>query len=333
MVALVAAVGTVPMRPAVLTRKRSERSVGSRVGAVAATTSIRTVVPISICAAVVVPVVVVVVVVGAAATGTIAHERHEVAHLGKESRFAGGKSGFAGQKCGIGCGGKLVSWNGRISVRWKRGKNAFGNKIGHDGCIGLIGVVEIPSSGEVLEIRLGSTKVDDHLWPGLVGGREFGPSTNVGLQGPFFGKNDIGKIFHLFGGDGSTTMGGEVDEIVDGVEDNIDRSGDRVRHVGDGGLLGFHLLRGDGAVGGEKMGEDRMEIGCVRSSGAVHEGSDVHGVDGIDDLRHKGFGRSMVEVEAFFGSPPNFFGGSNLGASGADSWKKRSWSRRSNPWG
>ena len=253
MVALAAAVGTVPVRPAVLTRKRSA-NVGA-VGAVAATTSIRTVVPISICAAVVVPVVVVVVVVGAATTGTIAHERHEVAHLGKESRFAGGKSGLAGQKSSVlGNGGKHFSWNGRIGVRWKRGKKAFGYKISHDGCVGLIGVVEISSSGEVLEIRLGSSEVDDHFWPGLVNSREFGPGADIGLQSAFLGKNDIGKIFHLFGGDGSTTMGGKVDEVIDGVKDNVNRSADGIRHVGDGGLLSFHLLRGDSSIGSKKMG-------------------------------------------------------------------------------
>ena len=75
-----------------------------------------------------------------------------------------------------------------------------------------------------------------------------------------------------------------------------------------------------------------MEISRVRSSGAVDKGSDVHGVNSINDLRHEGFGCSMVEVKAFLGSAPNFFGGSNLGASGANRGKKRSWSRRSNPW-
>lgn len=95
-----------------------------------------------------------------------------------------------------------------------------------------------------------------HGRPRFFNGRETIPSTNILLEGVFFGKNEVGKVNHLAGCHGDVAMVGHVDEIIDGVEDDVNGSSNSVSHRGDRDFLCFHLLIRDSSVGRKKMMKD-----------------------------------------------------------------------------
>ena len=73
-------------------------------------------------------------------------------------------------------------------------------------------------------------------------------------------------------------------QVVNGVEDYVNWLGWVVDHCLDGGGLVVKLLRGDASIVVVEELKDGRDEWCNFSSDGVAKGSDIFGVDGLNDL-------------------------------------------------
>ena len=78
-----------------------------------------------------------------------------------------------------------------------------------------------------------------------------------------------------------------LNQVVDGVEDDVNGFGRIVDHCFDGGGLVVKLLRGDASIFAVKKLEDGWDEWCNFSSDRVAKGGEIFGVDGLNDLLDK----------------------------------------------
>lgn len=268
-------------------------------------------------------------------TGGTVPEGHHLGHLFEERMLASSERSLTAIKKSGGVGNS----GGRRDDRLVRGhsvKDTLGNEIGDGGDgVGLVGrrllMKEVTSSGESTEVALGVTKMREHVGPGAFDGRATIPETEIVLEDRLASKDDIGHVKHLLRSHGGGSMFRKIREIVDGVEDGVDRLGNVVEHVVGRHFLGLDLLRRDSAISGKEMLKDRADVSGVLAGDAVEKRFKVDRVDGRDNLSDEGFFSGLTEIEGEFEFTPDIFGGFDLWASAVDRRVKGARITRSNP--
>ncbi len=202
-------------------------------------------------------------------------QRHHLRHLSEKSSLASSENTITELKRGVGSiGRKGDNWR---CVRRKRIEKALSDKVSHSGnSIGLMSrllVKDVTSSRERAEIALGVTKVSEHVSPGAFSRRTSILKTEILLENGLACKNDVRHIHHLLRSHGRESMLGKINEIVDSVEDSVNREGDVVVHVEGRHFLRLDLLRRNFPMSGEKMHQNSANIGGVLASCAVEQGS------------------------------------------------------------
>ena len=152
-------------------------------------------------------------------------QRHHLRHLSEESSFASSKGRITLLKRGVGS----IGWEGdrRRGFRRNSVEKTLSDKVGHGGnSIGLMGrllVKNVASGWERAKIALGVTKVSEHISPGAFSGRASIPNSKILLENGLAGKNHIRHVHHLLRSHGRESMLGEISEIVDSVENSVNR--------------------------------------------------------------------------------------------------------------
>jgi hypothetical protein len=202
-------------------------------------------------------------------------QRHHLRHLSEESSLASSENTIAELKRGVGSVGR--KGDGWRCVRRKRIEKALSDKVSHCGnSIGLMGrllVKDVTSSRERAEIALGVTKVSEHVNPGAFSRRTSIPKTEILLENGLACENYVRHIHHLLRSHGRESMLRKINEIVDSVEDSVNRERDVVVHVESGHFLRLDLLRRNLPMSGKKMHQNSANIRGVLAGSAVEQGS------------------------------------------------------------
>jgi hypothetical protein len=114
-------------------------------------------------------------------------------------------------------------------------KETLGNKISHfSNSVSLMeGLLmkDITSSREVAEVGLGITEMLEHVDPSTFNGWAAIPEAQILLKNWLASKNDIGKIYHLLRGHWRESMLCKINEIINGIEDSVNRERNVIMHI------------------------------------------------------------------------------------------------------
>jgi hypothetical protein len=70
---------------------------------------------------------------------------------------------------------------------------------------------------------LGGAEVGEHVGPCFVRRRLPSPETEIVAEERFFGEDLVCQVDHLLVGKGGARVFGEIDEVINGIEDDVNR--------------------------------------------------------------------------------------------------------------
>ena len=68
---------------------------------------------------------------------------------------------------------------------------------------------------------MGGMKMSFHVWPGAIDSRHPIPVAKILKENWLFGKNDVGEIDELHGGQRLISMVSKLAVLLDGIEDDV----------------------------------------------------------------------------------------------------------------
>ena len=136
------------------------------------------------------------------------------------------------------------------------------------------------------EVLVSIAKMSEHVCPGLVDSWLAGPESHVRIEDGLFHEECVGQIQFVLCGKGRLGMFREFFKICDGVEYIVDRHGQTIAHVAKSLFLGNYQLGGNTTMGRIEMVHDGGNTIGILQGGSVEQGTDVSGVDSLDDLRN-----------------------------------------------
>jgi hypothetical protein len=145
-------------------------------------------------------------------------------------------------------------------------------------------------------------------------------------------KDDKGHVHFLLVGHRGVGMGGKSREVFNGVEDEVDWLGDVEVKIVDVCFGGADLLGSDLPIGGEQVGHDIANAAGVLACSTVEEGTEVDGVDGVNNLGYQSLFGRLAELKLLVTFCPDSSSGLELSRSTGRRRCKRTWIGWSDPW-